>query len=311
MKFPLPSFTAALILVGSFATADEIAFTEKKGSGEIEVSVGGQPFANYLYEGHAKPVIYPILGPGGIPMTRNFPFKEVEGEAKDHPHHQSFWYTHGDVNGISFWHLGKDAGLIETRKIEQKGASILSENEWKAPGGKVVLTDARTVTFSELPGGERAIDFEITLKASHGEVTFGDTKEGSMGIRTNSQLRVKPVGKNAPAHAINSAGDKDGSVWGKNAAWVAYWGKIDGKPAGIAIFDHPKNPRYPTTWHARDYGLVAANPFGLHDFQKKPKGAGNLAIKDGESATFRYRFVFYAGENADNVAALWNDWSGK
>ena len=129
-----------------------------------------------------------------------------------------------------------------------------------------------------------------------------------MGIRTHPALRVK--GEVATGKALNSAGDKDKSIWGKNAKWVYYWGKIDGKEVGVGIFDHPTNPRHPTTWHARDYGLVAANPFGIHDFQKKPKGAGAMIIKDGESVTFRYAFVFIAGDPAKSkVAQVYENWA--
>ena len=65
---------------------------------------------------------------------------------------------------------------------------------------------------------------------------------------------------------------------------------------GIAIFDHPSNPRHPTWWMARSYGYVGANPFGIHAFEGKPKGTGDFRIKSGESATFRYRFVFHEGD---------------
>ena len=71
---------------------------------------------------------------------------------------------------------------------------------------------------------------------------------------------------------------------------------IDGKTIGMAIFDHPSNPRHPTWWHARYYGLVAANPFGIHDFEKQPDGTGDLTIPAGKSVTFRYRFLFHEGD---------------
>jgi hypothetical protein len=143
-------------------------------------------------------------------------------------------------------------------------------------------------------GENRAIDFDITVHASSGDVKFGDTKEGSMGIRTNPALRVK--GSVAKGQAVNSEGVKGKAVWGKRAKWVDYWGPINGNTVGIAIFDHPGNPRHPTWWHARDYGLVAANPFGVHNFEGKPKGTGDLVIKSGEKVRFRYRFLFHAGD---------------
>ena len=135
-----------------------------------------------------------------------------------------------------------------------------------------------------------------------------------MGIRTHPNLRLthsKGV-TTANGQALNSNGDKGKALWGKAAAWVDYWGEIDGKTVGVAIFDHPTNPRHPTTWHARDYGLVAANPFGWSYFKKEEKGAGDLVIKDGESVTWRYRFVFHAGDvNEANVGWLYESFANE
>jgi len=71
----------------------------------------------------------------------------------------------------------------------------------------------------------------------------------------------------------------------------------DGKTLGIAIFDHPKNPRHPTWWHVRDYGLFAANPFGIHDFEKKSPGSGDLKVEPNGSVTFRYRLYVHEGNH--------------
>jgi hypothetical protein len=269
----------------------------KKGKGKVTVEIEGELFTEYLYDGHgrAKPVLYPILGPGGARMTRDYPFKKgTPGEASDHPHHASLWFTHGEVNGISFWHVGKNTGIIKHQKfIKVDGNTISTANKWLSAKGEEQCSDESSITFHTL-GENRAIDFDITVHASSGDVKFGDTKEGSMGIRTNPALRVK--GSVAKGQAVNSEGIKGKAVWGKRAKWVDYWGPINGNTVGIAIFDHPGNPRHPTWWHARDYGLVAANPFGVHNFEGKPKGTGDLVIKSGEKVRFRYRFLFHAGD---------------
>jgi hypothetical protein len=67
----------------------------------------------------------------------------------------------------------------------------------------------------------------------------------------------------------------------------------------MAIFDHPSNPRHPTWWHVRDYGLFAANPFGIHDFEKKDKGAGDLTVPAGETISFKYRFYIHEGDEKE------------
>ncbi len=279
----------------------------------VEVTVGGEPFTTYHFgKDRAKPVLYPIAGPGGRRMVRDFPFKEDSpGEAHDHPHHESLWYTHGDVNGISFWHLGDRTGKIRHRKfLESATDEIATENDWLGPDGSTQCSDVTRIKFFALPGGGRGIDYRVTLRASNGDVTFGDTKEGSMGIRTHPALRLK--GDVATGKAVNAGGTRGKAVWGKPAEWLYYWGEVDGGTVGVGIFDHPNNPRHPTTWHARDYGLVAANPFGHSHFLKAKKGAGDLLIKDGESVTFRYAFVFLSGDpETAKVAEAYKAWSAR
>jgi len=257
------SLTLTLTLALALPAAAQVSGGAK--SGPIEVSLmddglsakiqfNGKLFAQYLGKGYAKPIIYPIIGPGETNMVRNWPITEAAaGEAKDHPHHTSLWYTHGAVNGIDFWAQGQGKGtIVPTGTLTVKASSsgetgnvaLTSANQWRGPDGKVVLTDERVVTFHLLTDDNRAIDFRVTLIASEGEVTFGDTKEGSMGIRTNPALRLKgPVAK---GKAVNSEGVEDGKLWGKRATWVDYWAPIDGKTIGMAIFDHPSNPRHPT-----------------------------------------------------------------
>ncbi len=311
---------AAVLSVGGAVTnsvfADGGEIELKAGDDRVTVLAGGDLFTEYRFKGLAKPVLYPLMGPGGVRMNREFPFKDdVEGEAKDHPHHRSLWFTHGDVNGVDFWSVNKGSGKIVTRgPVKVKGDSLTAEHDWIAADGKVVCTDTTKISFGAAEG-QRWIDYTVTVHASQGELKFGDTKEGTMGIRTHANLRLKNDAKRgvttANGHAVNSAGDRDGGLWGKHAAWVDYWGEISGNTVGVAIFDHPSNPRHPTTWHAREYGLIAANPFGLSYFEKKPKGAGDLVVKKGGRVTFRYRFVFHKGDvESAKVKQLFDEWAG-
>jgi len=264
----------------------------------LRISIAGQLFTEYYYRDVPRPFLYPIIGPGNLPMTRNWPMKNVPDEEQDHPHHKSLWFSHGDVNGIDFWADGEKKGRIVHEKFTQIKSGLFmgliqSEDKWIGPDGKVVLTDERTLRIRNRPEA-RLLDFEITLHASNGEVTFGDTKEGTMAIRIAETMRLK--GKVGQGHIVNSAGVRDDATWGKRAEWCDYYGTVNGQIAGVAIFDHPANPRHPTWWHVRDYGLFAANPFGQHDFEKQPAGTGNLVIPAGESVTFRYRFYFHPGD---------------
>lgn len=267
----------------------------------VQVELDGRPFTQYHFREVSRPFLYPILTSDDRHMTRRWPQEEVAGEERDHPHHKGLWWAHGDANGVDFWSEGKDAG----RTVHQSFAEIASGNEsgvissrnrWIAKDGKIIASDERSMRFHAPKGDQRWVDFTITIFASHGDLVLGDTKEGSMAIRIAESMRLKqPKGVAGQGHIVNSEGVKEGDTWGKRAAWVDYTGPVEGKTVGVAILDHPSNPRFPTWWHVRDYGLFAANPFGVHDFEKKDKGTGNLTLPAGQSTTFRYRFVFHPG----------------
>jgi hypothetical protein len=280
----------------------------------LRVEIDGQLFTEYFFKDVPRPYCYPLIGPGGVAMTRDWPMKNTPGEEHDHPHHRSLWFAHGAINGQDFWSEQKAFGktvhqdFLEIKSGKKTGV-IRSRNKWVAADGTVVCTDERTLRFfaPDHPN-EQLLDFDITLFASNGDLTFGDTKEGTMAVRLAETMRLK--GKVGQGHIVNSAGVRDGQTWGKRADWCEYHGPVEGKTVGIAIFDHPQNPRHPTWWHVRDYGLFAANPFGQHDFESLPdKTAGNLTVPAGKSITFRYRFYLHAGdEQQANVAAKYEQY---
>ena len=263
----------------------------------VTVKVDGKPFTNYLIKAGPKPYLWPVVGPNGVEMTRAYPMKEVDGEKKDHPHHRSFWFTHGNVNGVDFWAETKGHGDIKHKEFLKVNsgppATLTTVNEWIGPDGKKHLEDTRTLTFSA-NDKSRTIDFDITLQATNGEVVFNDTKEGSFGLRIPTVMDVtsKQGGK-----ILNSEGQTDAEAWGKPAKWVDYTGTLNDKPVGIAILNHPSSFRYPTHWHVRTYGLFAANPFGLKDFKTGQDGAHTL--KEGDSISLRYRVIFHLGNTED------------
>lgn len=297
-------------------------------SGHHAIDLNDKPFTQLIHSktnefGETRiPYFYPIIGPTGAKMTRNYPMVEgVQGESKDHPHHQSLWLAHGNINGVDFWHdkrakikAGKTtAKVLDPTDPPALGPFVTYErtDTWLAPNGDPVLTNETAYLAGELEDGTRILELRHNLAPAKGveKAVFADTKEGTMAIRTHPALRLK--GDVATGKAINSEGDKGGKIWGKRAKWVAYWGVIDGKTCGFAIFDHPTNLRHPTWWHARDYGLVAANPFGMSDFErgKHKRGAGEYTLKQGETLGLRYRFVFFAGtaEQAD-IAGKYDQW---
>ncbi|HUY34940.1 MAG TPA: PmoA family protein [Pirellulales bacterium] len=263
----------------------------------VTVNADGKLFTEYLIAGGPKPILWPIIGPTGVPMSRAFPMRKIEGEKQDHPHQRSFWFTHGNVNGIDFWSENDPHGSIVHREFSEVAshgdtAVISTRNDWLAPDGKKQLEDQRTLTFRDADG-RRTIDFDITLLAGDAPVTFGDTKEGTMGIRVPT---VMDVDSGQGGRIVNEKGQTDHDAWGKPAAWVDYHGPVGGQVVGVAILNHPSSFRYPTTWHVRTYGLFAANPFGWRDFQGSDQVDGSHTIAKGDSIHLRYRFVFHQGD---------------
>ncbi|MBN2137907.1 MAG: PmoA family protein [Sedimentisphaerales bacterium] len=279
---------------------------------KLKVEIDGRLFTEYNYQNVPRPFFYPVIGPTGVNITRHWPMKSGKDEEQDHVHHRSLWFTHGEVNGHDFWGEGAGSGkVVQDRIISIDNgvdtAAFKTHNNWVAKNGKTICTDTRTHTFRNTPEGPM-IDFEITIHASEGKVVMGDTKEGSMALRLAPTMRVE--GKVGKGHILNSAGDKDGSAWGKRAKWCDYYGPLDGQTVGVAIFDHPENPKHPTWWHVRTYGLFAANPFGVHDFERKQKGLGDIVIEQGKSLTFKYRIYFHKGDTKQaNVAARYAEYS--
>ncbi len=288
-----------------------------EGTDKVRVEINGELFTEFCFKGAPHVYFYPLLGPGGARMNRNWPMAQTEGEERDHPHHRSLWYSHGSVNGVDFWaESAKSGKIVHEKFLEVKSGRdsgvIRSANKWIAPDGEIKLTDEQTFRVFARPNNERLFDYEITLKApADKEVVLGDTKEGSMAVRINEEMRLVR-GKNTPGQGkiVQSTGVMDDKTWGKRAEWCDYYGPVDGKTVGIAIFDHPTNPKHPTWWHVRDYGLFAANPFGVHDFEKKPAGAGNVTIPAGGSLTFRYRFYLHEGDTGKaKVAERYKDYT--
>lgn len=275
----------------------------------LRIEIGGQLFSEYFYKDVPRPYFYPILGPGNLAMSRDWPMKDTPGEEHDHKHHRSLWFAYGEINGIDFWSEDKQFGkTLHQKFLEIKSGPvgiIRSSNQWVSADGKVILTDDRTMRIHG-ESNPKVLDFSITLRASAGEVTFGDTKEGMMAIRLAESMRLTHGKKPGQGRIINSEGVRDGETWGKRADWVDYSGPVQGKTVGVALFDDPRNPRHATWWHVRDYGLFAANPFGVHDFEKKPAHAGDLKLPAGEALTFSYRFIFHEGDESQaGIASLY------
>jgi hypothetical protein len=293
----LPAITLLLLTATTLLAAPPDIRLEPTDN-SLKVFIGDALFTEYRTHDAQRPYLYPITAPSGANLARPYPMEE--GGAKDHPHHRSLWFTHGSVNGIDYWADGPKHGVQKHHEFYDikpgKGtASFRTRTHWQRPSGDHTLTDERLITIHATEE-QRSIDFTVTLIADTQDILFGDTKEGSFALRVCPSLT--PEEKDSRAHILSSTGKKDAAVWGQQAPWVCYHGPDPlGTDTLVTLFDHPKNLRHPTWWHARTYGLFAANPFGQHDFEKlEDKTAGDFTLKKGERLTLSYRVHIQHGQ---------------
>lgn len=296
---------------------DGVTIEEREGA--LDISVGGSHWCSYRYtRGDVRPVLHPIAGPYGIAMTRAWPLSDdVADEETDHVHHRSCWIAHGLVNDVDFWSEAEGHGrqvrvALDSVESGPVFGRIAERLRWENSAGNPIVDEQRTFVFWSTPDRLRLIDIAVSFQAAYGSVLFGDTKEGGIvSLRVPEAIKEKRGGTMVNA----SGGVGEGECWGQRAPWVDYFGTLadpQGVPrtVGIAVFDHPLNPRYPTFWHIRSYGLLSANPFGLSDFRSSYQGRGDWTLEAGATATFRYRIVLHEGD-AEQAAIgdRFTDWA--
>jgi hypothetical protein len=324
--------------------AQEITFLNNKAGKKIEVLAGGKPFTTFQWPDNiCKPVLYPIYASSGTEITRGYPVHPKSGERADHPHQTGMWLTYGNVNGNDFWGNGSkglgtrnaNGGVIKhlgTEKIKGgKGSgSFVSHECWCDSAGTELLRERSEYHFSA-KGAIRIIDRITTLTASGKEVKMPDTKEGMFGIRVARQLEL-PVKGNAElvnadgtiskvkdtlnigitGNYLSSEGISEEAVWGTRARWMKLDGTIGTEKISIVVCDHPRNPNFPTFWHARGYGLLSANPLGVKDFTNG-KETLDFSIGSGQSVTFRYRVIICSCDDlsGDDIEKSYNAFKAK
>ncbi len=311
----------------------------------VDVLVGDDLFTAYLYADTLavlkKPVLYPIRTASGVAVTRGLPLEGRPGERTDHPHHIGLWFNYGDVNGLDFWNNSDaisperagEMGTIRHRALTRvesgAGRGTLDVTmDWLAADGAPVLREDTRFIFHATPG-RRTINRITTLTALDEGVSFEDNKEGVLGLRLSRTLEMptdKPIRLTDAAGAVtevpvlnndgvtghyrNSEGTEGyPDVWGQRARWMTLSGVVEGDSVTIAILDHPQNVGFPTYWHARDYGLFAANPFGQAIFSEVAE-ALHFSLAPRASTTLRHRIILFSGHPApDDVEAHYQDFA--
>ena len=311
---------AYLSVAVSMAQNEKVSIIKEDGEKKINVLIGQKLFTSFLYpDTLEKPVLYPIYTSNGTMVTRGFPLHPLPGEPTDHPHHIGIWFNYENVNGLDFWnnsyaipadkkHLYgwiKTDSIIETSGGD-KGVLAYHAN-WTNQSNDVLLEETTRFEFS---GNThlRIIDRLTTLKANT-DILFTDAKDGMLGLRVAHELQIpsttdqkftddkgnvtvvkKSTDNIANGNYITSEGKEGDSAWSTRAAWCKLYGKMGNDSVSIAIIDHPSNPNYPTFWHARGYGLFAANPLGEKIFTNG-KSEKNLRLQKGETIRFYYRII--------------------
>jgi hypothetical protein len=318
----------------------DIKLTAKDSERRVDVTVDGKPFTSYVWPATLKkPTLHPVRTGDGVVITRAFP--PAQGERADHPHHVGLWLNYGDVNGFDFWNntdaitperAGRMGTIVHkdiTRKESGKGRAELGVRlAWVSGAGRTILDEETTFVFEARPG-VRLIDRLTMLRPTDAKVTFNDNKEGMLGLRVVRALEdpaeksgefVDASGgtvkmKDADTSGVtgvytSSEGKKGGAVWGTRGKWTMLSGQIQGKPVTVAILDHPGNPGFPTYWHARGYGLFAANPLGQAVFSEGKEKLG-FTLSPGESQLFRYRIVLLdTAATPEDLERLYAEWIG-
>jgi hypothetical protein len=294
----------------------------RRDGSQVDVLIGTRPFTTYYFDqAVAKPYFFPLRSAQGTVVTRGFPMTaDIEGEDHDEPHQRAMYFAHGDINGFDFWgeaafprwsdHAASTFGRTVFRTLDEigggaDGGRLRATFDLVTPTG-TIAEETQTYDFS---GDEqsRIIDCELAIHASQGPITIGDTKEGTFAIRVVKALD-SPPGRMVNA---NGASGKKG-IWGKRAEWVDYYGRVAGEDVGIAVFDHPRNLRAPTYWHARAYGLLAANPFGVKAFTRDRRQDGRYPIPAGGTLVLRYRVVIHHGDPLQaQIAEAYREFAGQ
>ncbi|MGG9962369.1 PmoA family protein [Ferruginibacter sp. SUN106] len=299
--------------------------TEKKEAKEVAIIFNGKLLTAYCYyDSSRKPILFPVNTIDGITVTRQYPFHIIPGERTDHPHHTGIWLNYESVNGLDFWNNStaiapekrSQYGTIRHQKIISKStannaASLVVSAVWVRPDEKILLNETTTFNFTA-NGNDFVIDRISRLTATDTNVIFKDVKDGMLGIRVARELElpskekssfiddknnittVPPSGADVTGMYYGSNGLKGDSLWGTTGKWAMLTGIKEGKNITIGIIDHPANIGYPTYWHARGYGLFAANPLGRKVFSNG-KEELNFSLQPHQSVTFRYRIIIHSG----------------
>lgn len=288
-----------LLAANSVASTADPALRFAAKENEVEIRLGEQPLMTYVFRDDTilRPYFTRVHAPGGVQVTRTNP--PVEGiDPTDHATmHPGIWLAFGDLGGTDFWRNKgsvKHVKFVEPPIAESKNGRFTVSNQYRS-GERLVCEENCRVTIET-----RAAGYLLTLDSTFSgpePFAFGDQEEMGLGVRVATPLSVKKGGRIRNADGLMN----EKEVWGKTSDWCEYGGMIGGRRAGVVLMPHPGNFR-PSWFHARDYGLLVANPFGRNAFTKGEKS--RVEVRPGESLRLRFGIFIHStpGDASPNFA---------
>jgi len=305
-----------LLLVPAFvvlsipaSTADLPQPTLEHETRQVRILARGKPCARYVFRDAdvPRPYFADLREPGGVQVTRTYP--PVEGkDPTDHgTFHPGLWLAFGDLNGSDFWrnksrveHEGRAAAPARVAG----SMTFATQNLYVAETGIPVCREYSGIHIWSRPAGTLLL-LDSTFTPVIRDLVFGDQEEMGLGVRLATPLMVTKGGR-----IRNSEGqENEKAVRGTNATWCDYSGIVDGRRVGVTLMPDPDNFR-PSWYHARDYGLLAANPFGRNALTGGEKSA--VVVKKGETLRLRFGVLLHGSKDATgvDVAAAYADYLG-
>ncbi len=238
----------------------------------------------------------------------------------DHPWHRALWFAWKQINGLNYWEEDRKTGLSEGRtevtsvKVDpgqDHSARIEMSLSYHPPDQPAVLTEKRLLVVSAPDKvGRYRIDWHSTFKAGQKDVLLDRTpipgEKNGVGHGGYAGLSVRVAKSLRDWRVVDAEGRTAMECHRKGARWLDFSGMTaNGKPGGIAIFDHPSNVRHPSPW----FLVLNPNvPFGYFSpavLFEKP-----YTLSAGKTLTLRYRILIHPGR-ADKamLEAEWKKWS--
>lgn len=305
MKKNIDVLACVVLVFACVSTASAVgrtlAFTER--DGQLDITAADTIIATYVYRDPeiSRPYFAHVRTLDGIQVTRNHP-PQVDDPEDHATFHPGIWLAFGDISGTDFW---RNKAEVKHRRFDQPptvqadGALVFSVENVYIDGGKIICTETCNYRISA-EGEGWMLRSDSTFEALVQPVVFGDQEEMGFGVRMATPLAVLKGGA-----ILNSEGAKnEAGVWGKAAQWADYSGVIGKSPVGVAVLAHPGNFR-PSWFHARDYGLLVANPFGQKAFTEGEPS--RVTVEPGTPLRLRFGAFIHGAASEDQLKKAYNE----